>query len=122
MSDDDVGDADRQQHAGGDLAGEGTFLFPVKILRADGDVRAPGGMDGGIKRKVIRADDDFVAAFLVIGAVDQRQEIAEEVAGLVGRFVHLPVGGEHFLSHEAPFSKIAEVGSGCWDIFSAART
>src|ERR1035441_1378745 len=99
VSDDDVGYTDREQNAGADLAGEGAFLFPMEILRADGYVRALGRIDGGIERKEIWADDNFVA----VVAVDHRKEIAEEVTGLVGCFVHLPVGGEEFLSHEGPF-------------------
>ena len=92
VSDDDVGDADGDQHAGADFAGVSAFLLPVHVLRADGNVGALRGMDGNIERKISGADYDFVA----VVTVDQRQEFAEEVAGFVGRFVHLPVGGDEF--------------------------
>src|SRR5208282_3123467 len=57
VSDDDVGDADGEQHGGVDLAGEGAFLLPVKILRADRDVRSLGGGDSGVNTEVGGADD-----------------------------------------------------------------
>ena len=50
MSDDDMGDTDGEQHGGVDFAGEGAILFPVEILRPDGDVRSLGRMDGGIQK------------------------------------------------------------------------
>ena len=53
-------------------------------------------MHGKIEREVGGADDDFVA--VVTG--NERQKFAEEVAGLVRSFVHLPVGGDEFFSHE----------------------
>ena len=59
--------------------------------------RALGGFDGHIKIDVGRADDDFVAGM----AGDQGQEVAEEIAGLIGILVHLPVGGHQlFAGHE----------------------
>ena len=83
--------------AGADLAGEGAFLFPVDVLARRWRRCEPlAACDGGVNRKVIGADDDFVA----VVAVDQRKEIAEEFTGLFGGFVHLPIGGEEFLSHE----------------------
>src|ERR1035437_8180720 len=49
VPDDDVGNADCEQHGGVDFSGEGAFLFPVEILSADGDVRSFGSGDGGLK-------------------------------------------------------------------------
>ena len=86
-------------------------------MRADGDTRTLGRVDGGIDCKVSRADDDFVA----VVALDQRQEIVEEVTSLVGGFVHFPIGGDEFFSHDGPFSNTG-VGSDSRDNFSAART
>ena len=115
-----MGNADGEQHGGVDFSRERAFFFPVQILSADSDIRALGCSDGGIEAEIGGADDDFVAVVIF----DQREEIAEEVTGLVGRFVHLPVGSDDFFSHERPFSnlKIAEFASGCWDNSSAART
>jgi len=68
----------------------------MKILRSDGDIGAFGRGYGGVEAKIGGADDDFVA----VVAVDQGQEVAKEVTGLVGRLVHLPVGGDEFFSHD----------------------
>ena len=119
VSDDDVGDADGEQHGGVDLAGEGAFLFPVEILRADGDVRALGRGDGGVECRGRWGRRRFRRGRC---RLDQRKEIAEEVTGLVGGFVHLPVGGDQFFSHEGPFVKITEIASDSREIFSAAWT
>jgi len=62
------------------------------------------GLDGGVDRKVSRADYDLVAVVVL----DEREENAEEVASVVRRFMHFPVGGDEFLSHEGPFLR--------WDI------
>ena len=116
--DDDVGYADGCEHGSVDFSGEGAFLFPIEVLCADGDVGAFGGSDGSIDAEVGGADEDFVP----IVAVNQRKEVAEEVTGLVGSFVHLPISGDEFLSHEGPFSKITEMPDDSREIFSAART
>ena len=44
-----------------DFAGEGALFFPVDILRADRDVGAAGGFDGGTQVNERRADNDLVA-------------------------------------------------------------
>src|ERR1051326_4394251 len=81
------------------LPGECPLLFPVNILTANSHVRPLGRLDRCRQIKKRRAYHNFIAR--VSG--NQRQEFAEEVASLVGRLVHLPVGGHYFCSHESAF-------------------
>jgi hypothetical protein len=46
-------------------------------------------VDGGLEGDVIGADYDFVAVVIL----DEREKFLEEGGGLVGSFVHFPVGG-----------------------------
>src|SRR5262249_62054616 len=102
VSDDAGGAARRQQHAGADLAGVGTFFFPVNILRADGDTRVLRRRDRNMQVDKGWTHDDFIA--IVSG--DEGQEVPEEVATLIRGFVHLPIGGDDFFSHEEAFSML----------------
>ena len=94
MADDHVLTAGPGQHAWGNFAGEGAFLLPVDVLRADFDQAAASLLEhrGDIDER--RANHDFVAIVLL----DQRQEGVEESARFLNRFVHLPIGGDDLLS------------------------
>ena len=74
VPDDDMGHAHGNQHGSVDLSGESTFIFPVKILRANGDVGAFGGMQGGIDAKERGAHDNFVA----VVAGNQRKKVRKK--------------------------------------------
>jgi hypothetical protein len=90
MSNDGVSDADGLQDERRSFTGECAFVGPVNVLGSDGDIRTFGGFDGGVQIDEGRTDDDLVA--VVIG--DQGKKGVEEVASLVGSFVHLPVAGD----------------------------
>jgi hypothetical protein len=100
MSNDYMGAADGEQHGRADFAGIRAFFFPVQVLRSDCDVRFFDGLDRSAEIDIGRADNDFIAIVIC----DQGKKIAKEVASLVGRFVHFPVGSDEFLSHGNPFS------------------
>jgi hypothetical protein len=105
MANDRVCAADFEQHAGGNLARISAFFFPVQVLRSDGHVRSLYGVDRSTKVNVWRADNDFIAIMIR----DHGKKVAQEVASLVWRLVHFPVGSDEFLSHEDPFSVWYEI-------------
>jgi hypothetical protein len=59
-------------------------------LRANRNVRPLDGFRRSAEVDIWRADDDLVAIMIR----DQGKKVAKEVAGLVGRFIHFPVGGD----------------------------
>jgi len=87
--------ADGHQHGGRDLAGVGTFVEPVHVLRAGADVVVVGGDDGGGERGEGREDQNLVAFM----AGDERKKIFDEAYGFDWGFVHLPVAGDDRLAH-----------------------
>jgi hypothetical protein len=106
MADDGMSAADGQQHGSSNFTRVGTFVCPVNILRADGDRGVPSGIERGMQIDERRANDDFIA--VMIG--DKGKKGAEEVAGLVGSLVHLPIGGnEFFTGHGFLFMKILTI-------------
>ena len=89
VADDRVAATGLHQHARGDFPGERAFLFPVNVLRGDGNVRALDGFNRGRNGGERWSDDD-----VAIGdAGDQRIKRREKRARVRLRFVHLPVAG-----------------------------
>jgi hypothetical protein len=78
------------EHRRRDLAGVGALLSLVHVLGGDPDPALKAELDRRLQRGEGRTHDDLRPA----GFRDQRQELAEEALGLLGRLVHLPVGGE----------------------------
>src|SRR4030095_6253638 len=93
-------DSNRKQHASRDFARVSAFLFPVKILSSNRDIRTLCSLD--CRRNVDKRRTNHYLVPVMSG--NQRQKITEEVAGLVGCLVHLPVGGNGLFSHSDPLS------------------
>ena len=93
VADDHVGAADSHQHAAGDFAGVCALLFPVEVLRADGDV---GALAASIAAAISIKGGQTTISSRVWPAT--RGEIVEEGLGLSGCLVHLPVGGHQLFS------------------------
>ena len=96
VPDDHVGHAQTQQHGGGNLTRIGAVCLPVDILHADCGVTPARAFDRGLDGRIRRANDDLIPAV----ASDQGQEVAKEISRFVRSFIHLPVAGNHFFSHE----------------------
>src|SRR5208282_806669 len=116
MPDESEAAAQLGDHARGDFAGPGAFLLPVEVLRADGDVGAARGFDGGGKGGERRSDDE-VALAQVSGQVP---EAGKKGAGLGLRFVHLPVGGDDGAAHDLVENELREFKGS--EVPDAART
>ena len=104
MADDHPAASGRNQHGRGNFAGIGAFLEPEQVLRADADVGAARGVDRRGEIHERRADYDFGMA----RSGHQRGEIVQKTSRLGGRFVHLPVAGDHRFAHA---SRIARFGA-----------
>src|ERR1039458_10355726 len=66
----------------------------MHVLAANRHVRCFGRFQRGRQVNIRRANHDLVAGV----AADQRQKIVEELAGLLGCFIHLPIGGNELCS------------------------
>ena len=90
VAEDDVADPELAEHRAGDLAGEGALLGLMHVLGAHGEnAVAAEGFGGGGQRGEGRADDHVdVGDFL-----DALNDVLDEVFGVGGGAVHLPVAG-----------------------------
>ena len=78
-----------QQHSRRDFAGKCAFFFPVHVLTADADVAFPHHCRHGSKARKRRADNNLLRGMrFKVG-----QAFIQELFGMGGRLVHLPVGG-----------------------------
>src|SRR5207253_7585182 len=71
----------------------------LKVLSPDRDLRALRRCNRGAQINVRWANDNFVACV----ASHEREKLAKEFASLSGILVHLPVGGDEFLSRHCLF-------------------
>src|ERR1035437_4432431 len=103
VADDGVAGAHGEDHGAGDLAGEGAFLGPPDILRADADIRTFDGIDGRGEIREGGTDHNLT----VRGLLDQRPEFLEECSGFRGRLVHLPIARHDRYSHKICSKKLS---------------
>jgi len=68
VADDDGPTTGLDQHARGDLSGEGAFPLPVKVLRRNCDGRAARRFDRGSQSRKRWSDDDVA----MLGGSDER--------------------------------------------------
>src|SRR5579862_2793233 len=100
VADDHMGYAKGEQHRRRRLTRVSAFRFPMDILGANRYIRAFHRFQGSRQINVRGANYDLVS--VVSG--EHRNKLMKEFASLVGRFVHLPVGGDQLISHEEAFS------------------
>jgi hypothetical protein len=111
VADEDVGAADGGEHGGRCLAGVGTLIEPVHGLGADVDLRGVGGLKDRGERGHRGTEDDVC---VVMCGYEGKEGIGEGY-GFGGGLVHLPVGGNEWLTHVSisiPFTLVPWEG-GC---------
>ena len=106
VPDDHVRAANGEQHAGRNLTGESALFFPIHVLGADGDVRSSRSLHRRWNVDKRRTHGNFVPIVLL----NVRQEVAKEIASLIGRLVHLPICSHQFFAHYEAFSNLNDKG------------
>ncbi len=95
MADQGPGSARGVEHLAGDFSRESPLFGPIEILAADAHVCSARGCNRSGNRDADGEDDNVT----VIGIAQEGKETVEEASGLLGGFVHLPIGRHYGPSH-----------------------
>jgi hypothetical protein len=98
VADDDEVDTDLLQHVGADLAGEGTLVFPVHVLRSELDIAALDDFGDRGQREVGRRDGNDHLSDVARGG----HHCGRQLDGFGNRLVHFPVAGDNDFTHGIP--------------------
>ena len=95
VTDDHLLAANGDQHGRRNFSGKGTLLLKMHVLRPNFDPASAGRFDDRWNADKWGEKRDLVA----IMSGDHRQKLAHKGARFIRCFVHLPVGGDQFVSH-----------------------